>query len=984
MAPSAKSMRHRMDELCSIQKSPFDRVTAVVTRFRRELLSVKLKLWPGGTYLMSPIQRTVASASMNGLPQSNLNSPSNLAKMQQFISGSYLPRFMIHDDFRILLVLLYYQDVMFNLSVIFPSHTPNWELVAECVNANNIIQKTPKLCRYHYEAVIAAKDERFEDKNTFPASTTTKQSKSKKKAAAAAAATGSAIASGGVGFASNFVGAPNALNASIGPQPGSSKNTSNKDCLNSYIQPLRRIAETMNAAGLDNNKAFTSMMFTRFQAIKRIVNNKTHTASPLSYKNNPNNKSYNHTQLLKTAYNIDFDQPISASVLAEMKHENEKKTPTKLQAAKNASASSSPGAAMIKPPIQFTMPINISNQQLVQMKTAHTVPTALRHNTLQQQPPLSYQISTGNSSGNTFEEGTSPSIGHNQILLNPSGHAVQFAPNSGQAKILTKISRPGNTGSSGGAEISDQVTGGQLSQSMIMGNQLTSLPRPYVQQLGIFPNNIAQQQAAEISGNTLQHLQQQQQQITMSGAVTMQQQASSSGHFVQTTGVQQQPQPGQTMQVSMQSGPNQQKMFTAINVTNVTGQQQQVNMPQINVAQQHQQPQQSTLQARPSPRGTFVYKQQQQVIQQQQAGSVAGHNIRQIQTIKATNIMQSTSNSSQVPRIQLTPIGGQAVTGNIVKHVVTSNASGNLRQPGITNTQRILATSIGLPSQTIASPGVMAVNKMTPNQQQPQTTQIVTHLIRPPTNLNTSLQGNMSQTQVFLQQPQQQQSGMSQSSGDQTQTIMQQQQQQSQSAMPATYIKGSPNTSRPVVTMINTSISGNTSYPTLAMAPTSLNQSPKIVVSSVAAGGAMQMQGQHRTVQMKRPTMQISNLQTGQKIQSTLGLVSNEMQQQPTSISTSQSISGVQFPFNSTGAKTVNVSGKSFVTSGALKSSGVYMSPQVSTSVAQQQQQSQPAQSSSQSTNVSIIYPEHVMFDHVPLPNSFLTQSQINHDQCHH
>ena len=50
-------------------------------------------------------------------------------------------------------------ELPLNLMVVSPAQIPNWDLVADVVNASSRLYRSPKMCKNRYEAVIVPREE---------------------------------------------------------------------------------------------------------------------------------------------------------------------------------------------------------------------------------------------------------------------------------------------------------------------------------------------------------------------------------------------------------------------------------------------------------------------------------------------------------------------------------------------------------------------------------------------------------------------------------------------------------------------------------------------------------------------------------------------------------------------------------------------------------------------------------------------------------
>lgn len=325
--PVGNKSTRRTDDLYTIPKSPFDRSTSLIIRFRRELLITKTKLWPGSSNLISSIQRTLTHMGNSVSPPSNLASLQSLAKAHY--NASLFPPWLINEEFSIIMVLVYLQDLPHNLSIICPGHTPNWDLVAEQVNTYNSYKRSPKVCKYHFDSLMAAKDEPRHLGDTDSPKTSlqshmfnAKQSKSTKKnknqSQSALVQQMSPFLSSSQSITLN----PSMPNASIMGGPGKASTTSpmtGGNTLPTTTQPLHRISNILKKMVTDNNMEYTNEMNKRFDAIKQIIISKTQTSKSRFNKHQP--KVSDQVNLLINEYDIKYDKPLSVKEVADIRAE---------------------------------------------------------------------------------------------------------------------------------------------------------------------------------------------------------------------------------------------------------------------------------------------------------------------------------------------------------------------------------------------------------------------------------------------------------------------------------------------------------------------------------------------------------------------------------------------------------------------------------------------------------------------------------------
>ncbi|XP_070494153.1 helicase domino isoform X2 [Chironomus tepperi] len=79
--------------------------------------------------------------------------------MKPLVEPEGMAEWLIFEDRAILNVIQNLQGLPLNLMLISPGHTPNWDLVADIVNQTSRTYRSPKHCRWRYEAVILPREE---------------------------------------------------------------------------------------------------------------------------------------------------------------------------------------------------------------------------------------------------------------------------------------------------------------------------------------------------------------------------------------------------------------------------------------------------------------------------------------------------------------------------------------------------------------------------------------------------------------------------------------------------------------------------------------------------------------------------------------------------------------------------------------------------------------------------------------------------------
>ncbi|CAM5999175.1 unnamed protein product, partial [Sphagnum balticum] len=278
----ARKQKIRKEEGFNIPRSMFDvRPSNILLKVRRELVLQKLKISMLGWAEGAAIHKTLNAIGANSMPSyAQVHKPPQL-----YVAGvpyESLPSWGIHEDWAILHVLQYHQDLPLNLLILSPAHTPNWDLVSDIVNTVSSNYRSPKLCKYHYEVSIVPREE---GKVSYEAAPKQKQKKKKDLTATPIAATQTPTSSAATSTTSST--APNA--------------------------PAIRVLKTSQLFMQDNNLTFSILNNKRFETIKMIANKRTPTSKNMFI--NPTGKNPKHIALL-SENSINYDQPLQPMQVA--------------------------------------------------------------------------------------------------------------------------------------------------------------------------------------------------------------------------------------------------------------------------------------------------------------------------------------------------------------------------------------------------------------------------------------------------------------------------------------------------------------------------------------------------------------------------------------------------------------------------------------------------------------------------------------------
>jgi E1A-binding protein p400 len=133
-----RPLKMRKEDNFYAPRSLFDRPSPALAKLRKDL---KVQRYKG----------IFRSLQIPGLKQQ--------MPVKQLVEPEGMAEWSIYEDMSILNVIQNLQGLPLNLMLLAPGHTPNWDLVAEIVNQTSRSYRSPKQCRYRYEAVIVAREE---------------------------------------------------------------------------------------------------------------------------------------------------------------------------------------------------------------------------------------------------------------------------------------------------------------------------------------------------------------------------------------------------------------------------------------------------------------------------------------------------------------------------------------------------------------------------------------------------------------------------------------------------------------------------------------------------------------------------------------------------------------------------------------------------------------------------------------------------------
>ena len=398
-----KQAKMRKDENVNIPRSLFDKPSPFILKLRKEVKVQKLRGAINGGPDIGQLQRILNNFGSNyTLPQpTTLQQQAALSKQPNLILHGTQQESQIHwginEDWALVEIIQYIQELPINLIVLSPGHIPNWDFVSAHVNSKTSTYRSPKLCRHHYETVILPKEE---GRGTGEPPTKKLKKLQKQQALQAAAAAAAAAQQG----AAN----PAAANAVAKNQPA-------------QIRPVK----ISNLFVQDNNTSFTQLTNSRFNNILTIANKRQPTLKPV-FINNQAGKNPKHMLLLQEKH-ISYDQPLLPTLVAQNRADRiarekarEKQQLTEQNLARQKLMQLQKQQQIIQAPIKSVVPVNAGGSGAVVQQT----PTAQSTNIV---------ISTNAPNQST--------TGQFQAKLNPIGaNALSVSKASVQQFVATPTS----------------------------------------------------------------------------------------------------------------------------------------------------------------------------------------------------------------------------------------------------------------------------------------------------------------------------------------------------------------------------------------------------------------------------------------------------------------------------------------------------------------------------------------------------------------
>ncbi|RWS30237.1 Helicase domino-like protein, partial [Leptotrombidium deliense] len=265
-AVRSKQSKTRKEELISIPRSLFDRPSATLQKLRKEIKALKMRGVISGGPDFQQLQKLIGSSG--NLPQPiTLSQQAAASKtphlILQGVQHSEHSPWAIFEDWTILHVIQFLQELPVNLMPLSTGHIPNWDLVSDALNSLSCSFRSAKMCRHHYETIILPR----EDGKLTNDPSNKKQKKQPKTT-----------------------------------QPNVAQS------MTASTASKTRLPKTNCLLQQDGNASFSQLCNSRFDAIKLLSHKRTPTLKPLFI--NPTGKNQKHIALL-LENGITYEQPLT-------------------------------------------------------------------------------------------------------------------------------------------------------------------------------------------------------------------------------------------------------------------------------------------------------------------------------------------------------------------------------------------------------------------------------------------------------------------------------------------------------------------------------------------------------------------------------------------------------------------------------------------------------------------------------------------------
>jgi E1A-binding protein p400 len=134
-----RPMKMRKDDGFIPPRSLFDRPSPAILKMRKDMKQQRSRGLIRANFPMANFKQQIS--------------------MKPLIEPEGMAEWLIFEDRAILNVIQSLQGLPLNLMQISPGHTPNWDLVSEIVNQTSRTYRSPKQCRWRYEAIILPREE---------------------------------------------------------------------------------------------------------------------------------------------------------------------------------------------------------------------------------------------------------------------------------------------------------------------------------------------------------------------------------------------------------------------------------------------------------------------------------------------------------------------------------------------------------------------------------------------------------------------------------------------------------------------------------------------------------------------------------------------------------------------------------------------------------------------------------------------------------
>ena len=225
----------------------------------------------------------------DGLPKQVPSLPFHPLPRPQ-VEAESAPDWLVAEDWALLTAVRDLLELPLNLQATSPAHTPNWDMIADMVNAVSHVYRGPRQCRNRYETIVVPREE------------------------------------GRILFDLSSIAPPDL--SQMGTPTSKKKKKQDKKSLPQPTPKPNRPIKTATLFKQDDNRAWTQMFGNRFGSIKAVAMKRAPTTKPLVV--NPVPKNSKHAQVLSES-GISYDAPLNPISVAANRAERIQKEKQRTQ-----------------------------------------------------------------------------------------------------------------------------------------------------------------------------------------------------------------------------------------------------------------------------------------------------------------------------------------------------------------------------------------------------------------------------------------------------------------------------------------------------------------------------------------------------------------------------------------------------------------------------------------------------------------------------